>query len=407
VRHGWETKKLGEVLQPVDTVDPTKAPTKRFRYIDVSSVSNETFEVIEAAELLGKDAPSRARRKIKSGDVIFATIRPTLKRIAIVPPNLDGEVCSTGYFVFRPQPFLDHRFLYYHLFTDQFLYAMAELQTGASYPAVNDTQVRLQEISYPSLGEQQRIVAVLDKALTGLATATANAEKNLKNARELFESHLRSSFSARQDQVKLQSLATEITDGDHSPPPKAASGVPFITISNIVKETSEIDFSDTFFVPKEYFQSLKPNKKPQVGDILYTVTGATLGIPVLVKNQKEFCFQRHIGLIRPKPDVDSRWLSYALASPYVFAQATIGSTGAAQKTVSLSVLRNIEVPKLSLLGQRACATKLDDLADCRRRLAVTYRRKIESLVLLKQSILQKAFSGELTLPPRAVKEAAE
>jgi type I restriction enzyme, S subunit len=105
VRHGWETKKLGEVLQPVDTVDPTKAPTKRFRYIDVSSVSNETFEVIEAAELLGKDAPSRARRKIKSGDVIFATIRPTLKRIAIVPPNLDGEVCSTGYLCFGPSPF--------------------------------------------------------------------------------------------------------------------------------------------------------------------------------------------------------------------------------------------------------------------------------------------------------------
>ena len=184
--------------------------------------------------------------------------------------------------------------------------------------------------------------------------------------------------------------------------------MPFITISNIVKETREIDFSDTFFVPKGYFQSLKPNKKPKVGDILYTVTGATLGIPVLVKDHKEFCFQRHIGLIRPKQDVDSRWLSYALASPYVFAQATIGSTGAAQKTVSLSVLRNIEVPKLSLLEQQARATKLDDLVDRTRRLAATYRRKIESLASLKQSILRKAFSGELASPPsQAVKEAAE
>src|SRR5262249_27623789 len=158
-----------------------------------------------------------------------------------------------------------------------------------------------------------------------------------------------------QDQVRLQTLASEITDGDHSPPPKAASGVPFITISNIVKETGEIDFSDTFFVPKEYFQSLKANKRPRVGDILYTVTGATNGLPVLVTGQIDFCFQRRIGLIRPKHDVDSRWLYSALASPRVFAQATIGSTGAAQKTVSLGVLRNLEVPKLTWSEQQAVA----------------------------------------------------
>jgi type I restriction enzyme, S subunit len=364
--------------------------------------------------LLDVEAKKFDKRKLKFGDIILEKSgggpKQPVGRVALFQKECGDYSFSNFTSAIRvndPQE-LDFRFLHKFLF---WKYASGVTESMQSHSTgirnLNADAYREIAVPLPPLAEQQRIVAVLDKALTGLATATANAEKNLKNARELFESHLRSSFSARQDQVKLQSLATEITDGDHSPPPKAASGVPFITISNIVKETSEIDFSDTFFVPKEYFQSLKPNKKPQVGDILYTVTGATLGIPVLVKNQKEFCFQRHIGLIRPKPDVDSRWLSYALASPYVFAQATIGSTGAAQKTVSLSVLRNIEVPKLSLLGQRACATKLDDLADCRRRLAVTYRRKIESLVLLKQSILQKAFSGELTLPPRAVKEAAE
>lgn len=263
-------------------------------------------------------------------------------------------------------------------------------------------------ISVPSLAEQQRIVAILDETFAGLATATVNAAKNLKNARELFVSHSQCTFDAGHDQVPLHALATEITDGDHSPPPKAASGVPFITISNILKETGEIDFSDTFFVPREYFESLKPNKKPKVGDILYTVTGATLGIPVLVSTQRDFCFQRHIGLIRPKPDVDSRWLTHALAAPYVFAQATIGSTGAAQKTVSLKVLRNIEVPKVSLLEQQMVARKLDDLAERTRRLAAIYKQKIQSLGLLREVMLQKAFSGELTaLPSRAMDEAAE
>jgi type I restriction enzyme S subunit len=99
--------------------------------------------------------------------------------------------------------------------------------------------------------------------------------------------------------LHFSDLATDITDGDHSPPPKSSSGVPFITISDIGKRSREIDFSNTFTVSEAYFRNLKPNKKPQIGDVLYTVTGATLGIPVLVKEQRDFCFQRHIGLIRP------------------------------------------------------------------------------------------------------------
>ncbi len=115
---------------------------------------------------------------------------------------------------------------------------------------------------------------------------------------------------------------------------RSFSAARLITISNIVKRTREIDFNDTFTVPPEYFRNLKPNKKPRVGDVRYTVTGATLGIPVLVREQRDFCFQRHIGLIRPKPNTDSAWLAFAMLSPQVFRQAKIGSTGAAQMTVS-------------------------------------------------------------------------
>jgi type I restriction enzyme, S subunit len=265
---------------------------------------------------------------------------------------------------------LDFRFLHKFLF---WKYASGVTESMQSHSTgirnLNADAYKEIAVPLPPLPEQQRIVAILDEAFAGLATATANAEKNLRNARELFESYLQSAFDERHDQVPLHVLATEITDGDHSPPPKAALGVPFITISNIVKETGEIDFDDTFFVPREYFENLKPSKKPKVGDILYTVTGATLGIPVLVRHQRDFCFQRHIGLIRPKQDVDSGWLAHALAAPYVFAQATTGSTGAAQKTVSLKVLRNIEVPKLNFLEQQAVTRKLDDLAERTRRLA--------------------------------------
>jgi type I restriction enzyme S subunit len=148
-------------------------------------------------------------------------------------------------------------------------------------------------------------------------------------------------------------------------------------------------------VPAKYFQNLKPNKKPRVSDILYTVTGATLGIPVLVKEQRDFCFQRHIGLVRPKPDTDSAWLTYALLSPQVFSQATTGSTGAAQKTVSLSVLRGLKVPKLALPQQKRIAAQLDSIAEETQRLESIYQQKLAALDELKKSLLHQAFSGEL------------
>ena len=347
--------------------------------MDVSSVSNATFTIIQTSEILGRDAPSRARRLIKSGDVIFATIRPTLKRIATIPHGLDGEVCSTAYFVFRTRPALSARFLFYYLFTDEFMGAMGRLQTGASYPAVNDTQVKAQKIAFPGLSDQTRIVGILDEAFVGIDTAVANTEKNLANARELFDSYLNSAFNFTGELVKLSDLATDVTDGDHSPPPKAPSGIPFITISDVDKSARKIDFSNTFFVPREYFDGLKPNKKPRIGDVLYTVTGATLGIPVLVETDAAFCFQRHIGLIRPKPEINSAWLSYALSSQRVFSQATVGSTGAAQKTVSLAVLRTILLPKVPGSEQRVIAHKLDQLNADAQKLEVLFRRKLTVL----------------------------
>ena len=394
MKAGWRTSLLADVLIKTETANPQLAPAKKFRYVDVSRVSNQTFQIEATQELLGKDAPSRARKVIKSNDILFATIRPTLQRIAIVPDELNGEVCSTGYFVLRPCADVNHRFLFYFLFTDSFSGEMAKLQKGASYPAVTDGEVRNQKISYPAVGEQQRIVAILDEAFDGIATTKANAEKNLRNANHLFGSYLQSVFGQNEEQVELSQVTTDISDGDHSPPPKSTSGVPFITISNIDKATRRINFDDTFTVSAEYFAKLKPNRKPRRGDVLYTVTGS-LGIPVLVDHDSEFCFQRHIGLVRPNASTDSRWLNYALLSPHVLAQANSRATGTAQKTVSLSVLRSILVPKVVLKTQRIVASRLAELEFETQRLESLYQQKLTALAELKKSLLHEAFSGRL------------
>ena len=284
-------------------------------------------------------------------------------------------------------------------FVEHFLESIPldEYITGAAQPKLNQRALNSIPIPVPPLAEQQRIVGILDEAFEGIATAKANAEKNLQNARALFESHLQSVFAEAWHTctlVTLSDLATDISDGDHMPPPKAETGVPFITIGNIIKNTRTIDFADTFMVPDKYFRGLKASKRPKAGDVLYTVTGS-FGIPVILRDSKEFCFQRHIGLVRPKPETNSDWLYYLLLSPQVFTQAAEGATGTAQKTVSLRVLRNFQVPRVAIDHQIKDASKLAAISHETQRLATIYERKLAALDDLKKSLLHQAFSGEL------------
>ena len=101
--------------------------------------------------------------------------------------------------------------------------------------------------------------------------------------------------------VKLSECCSSIADGDHQPPPKAISGVPFVTISNI-NTSNQFDFNNTMFVPQEYYDNLDTKRKAVVGDVLYSVVGS-FGIPVLIKEYNPFVFQRHIAILRPNEKV--------------------------------------------------------------------------------------------------------
>ncbi|UJS22795.1 restriction endonuclease subunit S [Thiothrix winogradskyi] len=294
-------------------------------------------------------------------------------------------------FGLSPKAGLNNKFLYYYCLS----YDFAALNRGTTIPSLVKSELLEISIPLPPLPEQTRIVAILDEAFANISQAVANAEKNLANTRELFDSYLNKVFASSDERVKLSEITTVISDGDHSPPPKAQEGIPFITISNVNKNTRLIDFSDTFKVPQSYFDALKDTRKPFFGDVLYTVTGS-YGIPIKVPHGVEFCFQRHIGLLRPKKNINSSWLYYALLSPSVYEQASSGATGTAQKTVSLNVLRNIEVPMMSESEQVSAVEKLDLFWAQKEELEDIYRRKLAALAELKQALLQKAFTGELT-----------
>lgn len=264
---------------------------------------------------------------------------------------------------------------------------------GATVPKLNQENARSIEIPLPPLEEQKRIVKILDEKFAQLETVKANAKANLQNAKDLFQSQLTKAFSNTTWEKKRLGDICGVTDGDHMPPPKSKDGFPFITISDINKDTYTIDFSNTFYVPESYYNDLKENRRPKSGDVLYTVTGS-YGIPVLVKDEV-FCFQRHIGLLRPSEEINSNFLFYWVLSPEAKNQADDVATGAAQKTVSLGSLRNFEIPLPPLSEQKRIVEQLDSLSEKVRSLEEIYTKQLSNCDELKQAFLAKAFAGEL------------
>ena len=157
--------------------------------------------------------------------------------------------------------------------------------------------------------------------------------------------------------ARLSSASVSIADGDHQPPPQVQDGIPFLVISNV--SGGRIDFSNTRYVPKEYFDSLAEIRIPQCGDLLFTVTGS-YGIVIPVQTEREFCFQRHIALIKLSclsPEFMQLWLS----SPLVYEQCRKAATGTAQKTVGLAALKGLLIPIPPLTEQERIVQKLNTL----------------------------------------------
>lgn len=137
-------------------------PNEDFLYLDISNVESKTGRILGVKRIQGYSAPSRARRVIKTNDVLFSTVRPYLKSLAIVTPFLDNEICSTGFAVFSCPKGINPKFLFYHFLSLFFIEQCEAKMRGGHYPAINDTNLKKLKLIIPDIPEQNSIVAYLD-----------------------------------------------------------------------------------------------------------------------------------------------------------------------------------------------------------------------------------------------------
>ena len=156
--------RVGDIADIVDERrNPENNHDKIFKYVDIASINILTGEIVRFHELLGDEAPSRARKVIKYNDIIISTVRPTRGAIAIVPKELDNQICSTGFCVIRPKKGIDPIYLHFALRLDSTKEQFRKFSTGSSYPAILDTDVEKTIIPMPEKTEQKKIAKELSR----------------------------------------------------------------------------------------------------------------------------------------------------------------------------------------------------------------------------------------------------
>ena len=426
----WEWVRLGSIVYNRGQI----TPSTDFCYIDIGSIDNKNQKLNPTDTVIAPDkAPSRARKLVDKGDVLYSTVRPYLHNMCIVDRDFSCiPIASTGFAVLTCHAELCNKFLFYYMMSPDFdAYANnTDNAKGVAYPAINDDRLYKALIPIPPLGEQFRIVSAIEsvdasirdygvkeealRALNGsfpeslkksilqeavqgklvpqdpsdepaealLERIRAEKQRLIKEGKIKKDKH--ESVIFRRDNshyekrgpdevciddalpfeipenwtwARLSSACVSIADGDHQPPPQVQDGIPFLVISNV--SDGRVDFSDTRYVPKEYFDSLAEIRIPQCGDLLFTVTGS-YGIVIPVQTERKFCFQRHIALIKfscLSPDFMKLWLS----SPLVYEQCRRAATGTAQKTVGLASLKGLLIPIPPLNEQKRIVQKLNTL----------------------------------------------
>lgn len=262
--------------------NPTKAPNETFVYVDVAAVDNSAKAITGARSMLGADAPSRARKLIRQGDILVSTVRPNLNAVAMVPPELDGQVASTGFCVLRATEKVLPEYLYYFTRTDVFIDSLMLLVAGAMYPAVTDTQVYDQQLPLPPISEQRRIVDLLSRA-EGIVRLRREAEKK---AAELIPALFLAMFgdpttNQKGWQTKRLDDLCDLVRGSSPRPqgnPRFFGGpVPRLMIADITRDGVYV----TPTIDSLTIEGAKKSRPMKKGEIVMAVSGA-VGLPAIL-----------------------------------------------------------------------------------------------------------------------------
>ena len=412
----WEWKKLGEVCDSINGL----WKGKKEPFIKVGVIRNTNFTKNckldlnpSKLEFLDVEKKQYDKRKLLFGDLIVeksgGSEKQPVGRVVLFEEK-EGEYSFSNFtsvLRIKNDDEIECHFLHlqlYKLYLDGVTKQMQSATTGIHN--LDFDQFKDLSIGIPPLSEQKRIVKFLDEEFSKIETLKTNAETNLKNAKELFETTLekelnplsRHSERSEESSAELPSgwewktlgdVCEKISDGSHNPPKgTAANEYKMLSSKNIFNDC--LNFDDPRFLTKEEFDLENKRTNVKKGDILLTIVG-TIGRCCVFLEDEPVVFQRSVAVLKPNVSlVYSRFLMYGIIALNI---EKLGR-GAAQKGVYLKQLSNISIPLPPLSVQKEIVARLDKLSENVKRLEANYKQIIANCDELKKSILKKTFEGE-------------
>ena len=399
MKKGWHSKQLGdlcEVFADGDWVESKDQSSDGIRLIQTGNVGEGVFkDRAEKARYISEATFTRLRcTEIFEGDCLISRLPDPVGRSCILPETGERMITAVDCTIvrFNPKQLLPAFFNHYSQ-SDDYLSTVAKECTGTTRTRISRSNLALTPVPVPPLPEQQRIVGILDEAFEGIATAKANAEKNLQNARAIFESHLHSVFTHRGKGWVVRKVAEIAQHSLGKMLDKAKNkGEPQLYLRNINVRWFTFDLSDLLQMP---FLPTETDKYTAVkGDVLIC-EGGYPGRAAIWNEDYPIYFQKALHRVRFHAPEHNKWFVY-----YLFIQDTSGDlkqhfSGTGIQHFTGEVLARFEIPLPPFAELRRAVATFDKLAEETQRLASLYERKLAALEALKRSLLHQAFTGQL------------
>ena len=317
-------------------------------------------------------------------------------RAPVGPVNFaTQEICiGRGLAAIRCRPELNRDFLFY-----QIVYLQPEIggKEGAVFASINKSEIEDLRIAYAPLAQQRRIVGLLDEAFAGLATATANTQWNLQNARALYEVERQVALTPAEtwSRVRIEETCDSIIDCVNKTAPRVDAPTPFKMIRTTNVRDGRVNLDSVYYVTEEIYRSWTRRQVPKRGDVILTREAPLGEVGILLNDDKVFLGQRLVSYRANPKVIENRFLLYALQSPDLQNQIHALASGATVQHMRVPDSKNLQISLPSLRDQRDIVAKLDAIREKTDRLEKIYRQKLTALAALKKSLLHHAFNSEL------------
>lgn len=432
---GWRSAQLKVLCIPVPNTDPTRKPRKRFEYVDIGSIDNVRGRVGQTKRFLGRDAPTRARRPIQGGDVLFSNVRTYLRNVARVSEEATARLCSTGFTVLRPNGSLNSAYLYHYVRSDDFIASVTPKQTGTHYPATSDRIVLDQSIPVPPSTKEQEVigkrldhiaarldssrhrldsvqtilrrfrVSVLAAACAGRLTLhwrSRNRSRSVLEGPQIDQQIDMPELPASWRYVRLGALALGLKYGTAKRCTHDGAGHPVLRIPNIGEGellSTGMKYGD---LPEREYRKLTL----EMGDLLLIRSNGSVslvGKAALVSREfRGFAYAGYLIRVRPdKKQILPEYLNYALASSAIRLQIEMQARSTSGvHNINSEEVRNLVVPLPPLEEQSEIAERVAVMLQQAKGIEQRYQRAKKLVSKLMPSVLEKAYRGELIIEKR-------